>query len=65
MNTFVLYIEDNEKTGGITISAEAFGKPGVAMEIGESIFASLACQNMVSVANRSVYTQDSTTEYAQ
>ena len=64
MNTFALYIEENPN-GGITISAECFGEPGVAMEIGESIFASLACEENVSVSSRSVYVQYPDTEHVQ
>jgi hypothetical protein len=64
-NTFVLYIEDDEDTGGIKISAEAFGKPMMATEIGASIFGSLAEQENVTVLRESVYTSYPPTEYAQ
>ena len=64
-NTFVLYIEDDHETGGIKISAEAFGKPGVATEIGASIFGSLAEQENVTVLRDSIYTSYPPTEYAQ
>lgn len=65
MNTFVLYIEDDLNTGGVKISAEAFGKPGAAMEVGESIFASLAEHHNVTVMANSTYTNYPSTEYAQ
>lgn len=65
MNTFVLYIEDDPKTGGVKIAAEVFGKPGAAMEVGESIFGSLATHENVTVMNESPYTNYPATEYAQ
>ena len=64
-NTFVLYIEDDDETGGVKISAEAFGYPGNATEIGAAIFGSLAQQDNVKVLKESIYTSYPPTEHAQ
>lgn len=65
LSTFVLYIEDDEETGGIKISAEAFGRPGNAMEVGSSIFGSLAEHENVRVLKDSIYTSYPATEHFQ
>lgn len=65
MNVFVLYIEDDADTGGVKIAAEAFGRPGAAMEIGESIVGSLALHENVKLMKNSPYTNYPATEHPQ
>jgi hypothetical protein len=66
MNTFVLYIEDDEKNAGhLRVSAEVFGDPETAMNYGKAIMISLSNDKYVKIVNNSVYTQYPATNLAQ
>ncbi len=66
MNTFILYIQDDENHDGrVKLSAEVIGDPQFAMQLGEAVFLSMLNHPSVTPDDGSIYTAAPTTEHAQ
>ena len=65
MNAFILYLEDDEKTGMVKFCAEAIGEPDQSYELGEQIVASLLKHKGAVFHKRSVFIQDPPTQRPQ